>query len=250
MVPVSKRMIAIADMVSPGLSVADIGCDHGFVDIYLVTKKKTPYAIAMDVNNGPLMRAKEHISRYGLDEFIGTRLSDGALELNKGEVEAAIIAGMGGRLTIKIIEESLEIFKGLREMVLSPHSDVPQVREYLSRTGFEILDEDMVFDEEKYYSIMKCAYCGTKKELTLAEYSYGPVLLKKKHPVLNEYLQMRKVKLEEIEATLRKSLEESSGKSLEKNGVNFSDEKREAIQERISEITTENNTIEGLLLSM
>lgn len=235
MVPVSKRMKAIADMVSEGLSVADIGCDHGFVDIYLVTEKKTGHAIAMDVNKGPLLRAEEHIRQYGLEKIIETRLSDGAVKLNKDEVQAAIIAGMGGRLTIRIIEESLDKFKAMKELVLSPHSDVPVVREYLCGAGFEILDEDLVFDEDKYYSIMKCTYSGVVNELTSTEYAYGPVLLKKKHPVLKEYLQMRKLKLEELAAMLEESFE------------NAFEEKREALQERIEEVNKEKKTVEGLL---
>ena len=73
----SYRLQTIADQVSPGNRLADIGCDHGFVPIYLIQKGIIPSAIAMDVVEGPLSRAREHIRSAGLDDVITTRLSDG-----------------------------------------------------------------------------------------------------------------------------------------------------------------------------
>ena len=81
MVVLSKRLQALADMVTPGNKVADVGCDHGFVSIYLVQKGTAPYVYAMDVREGPLQRAKEHIADYCMEEYIETRLSDGVAAL-------------------------------------------------------------------------------------------------------------------------------------------------------------------------
>ncbi len=202
MVTLSTRMKTIADMVPEGLSVADIGCDHGFVSIYLVNERKAPYALAMDVNEGPLLRAKEHIAQYGLQDRISTRLSDGAVGLSKGEVEAAVIAGMGGRLTMRIIVDSADKFKQMKSLVLSPHSDIPLVRGFLVDNGFEIQDEEMVFDEGKYYSIIRCAWVGAETQLSDIQKEYGPKLLEKKHPVLKEYLTHEAVKMREIRERL------------------------------------------------
>ena len=235
MVPVSRRMKAIADMVTEGLSVADIGCDHGFVVIYLLTEKKAYKAVAMDVNEGPLLRAKEHILQYGLSDSIETRLSDGAKNLKEGEVQAAIIAGMGGRLTIKIIEQSKDKFRAMNEMVLSPHSDISLLREYLDKEGFVITDEDMVFDEDKYYSIIKCSYQGKSENLSQEQLSYGPRLLEKKHPVLKEYLTVTSDKLTEIE------------KRLEENIAFASDSKKETLIKRNEDVKKEKRTVEGIM---
>ena len=73
----SKRLQAVADMVTPNKRVADIGCDHGYISIYLCTKKLASKVIAMDVRKGPLERAKNNIEKYGLSDYIETRLSDG-----------------------------------------------------------------------------------------------------------------------------------------------------------------------------
>jgi len=203
MVPISTRMKTIADMVPMGLSVADIGCDHGFVSIYLVMQRKAPFVLAMDVNEGPLLRAKEHIEQYEMEDFINTRLSDGAVKLNRGEVEAAVIAGMGGKLTIKILEESFDKFKAMKSIVLSPHSDIPAVRNYLTDKGYCIQDEEMVFDEGKYYTIIRCQWDGISKALTVAELEYGPMLIEKKSQVLKEYLVSETEKLTEIKDRLK-----------------------------------------------
>ena len=114
----SKRLQAVADLLSEGMRVADIGCDHGFLSIYLVESGKSPACIALDVNKGPLERAREHIDRQRLSTYIETRLSNGACGLRfteteknrRLEVEAAVLAGMGGKLMIRLVEESLDKF--------------------------------------------------------------------------------------------------------------------------------------------
>ena len=81
----SLRLSAIADLVTEGNRLVDVGCDHGYLPVYLIQQKKIPSAIAMDVRKGPLSRAQEHIRQYGLEEYIQTRLSDGLEGLKAGE---------------------------------------------------------------------------------------------------------------------------------------------------------------------
>jgi len=246
MVPISLRMKAIADMVPAGYSVADIGCDHGFVAIYLVTQKNSPLAIAMDINEGPLIRAAEHIKQYDLDNVISTRLSDGAVKLDDHEVDCAIIAGMGGKLTIKILDESIDKFKHMKCFVLSPHSDIPAVREYLSSYGFVIEDEDMVFDEGKYYMIMRCKNAqavtdeaaGAECTLDEAQIAFGPKLIEKKHPVLKEYLGLEYEKTKDILDMLQDTIK------------NAKDNKREALDKRIDDVNRRLSLIKKTIENM
>ena len=92
----SKRLQAVADLVTVRECVADIGTDHAYIPIYLTEHKKVKKAFAMDVNEGPLIRAEEHVREAGLKEQIKMRRSNGLEKLSPGEVEAVIIAGMGG----------------------------------------------------------------------------------------------------------------------------------------------------------
>lgn len=209
----SKRLKAVADLLDSHDSVADIGCDHGFVSIYLIKTKKVKKCIAMDVNRGPIERAKEHIEEEGLNTYIETRLSDGAKELRffekapekkELEVEAAILAGMGGRLTIKIIEDSLEKFLAMEEFILQPQSEIWKVREYVEQIGCRIVKENMVAEEGKFYPILKVSTQDSKNDLScnLQEkeifYHYGEDLLKSRNEVLYDFLMNEKRVWEEI----------------------------------------------------
>ncbi len=217
-VELSKRMSGVAAMVTKGNTVADIGCDHGFVSIYLVLQKICPKAIATDINNGPLLRAKEHVEEYGYSKYIETRRSDGlkAISLldNDGkqvcEADTIIIAGMGGRLINKILEESIEKVRLSKEIILQPQSEIEKVREFLMQNQFQIINEDMVVEEGKYYQIIKAIPSDKCMKLDSVSMWYGPILLKEKHSVLRQYLILQQDKLlhilEEIEknATTKK----------------------------------------------
>jgi len=189
----SERMQMVADMVSRGNVLADIGCDHGFVSIYLLESGTCPKVIAMDVNEGPLLRAKEHIAMRGLTPYIEVRLSDGMEKLLFGEADSILIAGMGGRLVIKILADGMEKAKALKEVILQPQSELHLVRQFLTDKGFHIIQEDMVKDNGKFYPAMRVVWREEKaRALTEEELWYGPLLLKEKHPVLREYLTNEK----------------------------------------------------------
>ena len=131
----SKRLAAIAAMAEPGDRLADIGTDHGYLPIYLVEQNIAPSAIAMDVVEGPLARAFAHVREHGLEEKIVLRKSDGFEKLLPGEADAAVIAGMGGPLMIRILEEGKKTAESLKYLILSPQSDIPAVRRYLKSGG-------------------------------------------------------------------------------------------------------------------
>ncbi len=219
----SKRLFAVASLVTPGSKVADIGTDHAYIPLYLIQEKKAVCAIAMDVNEGPLLRAGEHVRDAALEEKILLRRSDGLEQLRPGECDCAVIAGMGGGLMIRILSAHPEITRSLKECVLQPQSEIEKVRAFLLKEGFLFLEEDMVLDDGKYYMMMKVRppFSGVEKKNVEdhvkevwddTELHYGKLLLQKRHPVLNAYLQREKNLHEQI----LKSLEEQSGAHIEK----------------------------------
>lgn len=201
----SYRLQTIADQVSPGKRLADIGCDHGFVPIYLIQKGIIPSAIAMDVVEGPLSRAREHIRSAGLDDVITTRLSDGLEQLQIGEVDTVLIAGMGGALTVRILSAKTELVRSLDELILEPQSELVLVRSFLREQNFCILSEEMVLEDGKYYPVLKICpkktWSDHRMDPDLA-LSYGPSLLEQKHPVLRSFLEKEHQTLEQILAGL------------------------------------------------
>lgn len=212
----SRRMQMAADMVTRGNVLADIGCDHGFVSIYLVEKGICPRVIALDVNEGPLTRAKEHIKGSGLAEYIDIRLSDGMEKLALGEADSILLAGMGGRLVIKILSDYMEKTRALQEIILQPQSELHLVRQFLTEQGFHILKEDMVEENGKYYPALRVVWRSEQpKPLTEAEQWYGPVLLAEKHPVLYEYLQKEKTKFIQISEEIADNGSKKEGRTNE-----------------------------------
>ena len=104
----SKRLQAVADLVTAGCRVADVGTDHAYIPIALVQEGRIPGAVAMDVNTGPLERARLHVAENRLEEKIELRLSDGLAALSPGEADSVVIAGMGGGLVIRILTEGAQ----------------------------------------------------------------------------------------------------------------------------------------------
>ncbi|MBC7959710.1 MAG: SAM-dependent methyltransferase [Vallitaleaceae bacterium] len=183
----TKRLEAIASHVKPGSIVADVGTDHGYIPIYLVKKGLVKMAYAMDINSGPLLKAEQNILAHGLKDFIETILSDGLLELSNRDVDTVIIAGMGGMLIKKILEEAAPHLKYIPNLILSPHLDVEAVRRTVHELGYCIEEEDFIKDEEKYYGILVCKH-GQERYLTDLEYRYGKKLLFQKNQVYSTYL--------------------------------------------------------------
>lgn len=205
----SKRLQAVADLLSPGLRTADIGTDHGYIPIYLAESGKSRHVIAMDINEGPLLRAKAHIQAYGLQDEIETRLSDGVAALAPQECDAVIAAGMGGALVVKILEEGKTVFGQLEEFVLQPQSEIEKVREYLTEHGYCITAEDMVLEDGKFYPMMKVIK-GDAVPYNTIEFRYGKRLLEQKHPVLKLFLE----KEIQTKRNILKNLEKETGEHI------------------------------------
>ena len=168
----SERLITIATMLGDGscdsqdvskekksgFRVADVGCDHGYISIYLVQSGIASAAIAMDVRKGPLSGARDNISEYGLENAISTRLSDGLKELSEGEADSLVIAGMGGKLMMRILEEGNPRTLGIERAILQPQSELSEFRSYIREKGYSILDEKIVFEDGKYYFPMRICF--------------------------------------------------------------------------------------------
>lgn len=205
-VPLSRRLRMLADMVTPGNRVADVGCDHAFLSIYLVQAGICPRALAMDVRSGPLAAAREHVAECGLGSYIDLRLSDGLAACGPGEADTVVCAGMGGRLMERILTQGMDRAREMKEVILQPQSELPRFRAFLREAGFAVVEEDAVFEEGKYYFAMKAVYrggeaLGGRPGQRLYDL-YGKGLLVQRHPVLMQYLLQRADYVRKLEASL------------------------------------------------
>ena len=233
-ISLSNRLLKVAELAQSSDCVCDIGTDHGFVPIYLINSGASSHVIAMDINEGPLERAKEHIKEYGLENAIETRLSNGMEKLLSGEADTIICAGMGGLLMKRILEEGAPRQKGVKRMVLQPQSDLATFREYLREEKFFIEDEEEIFEEGKYYVAIRVRVSDDDDNLSYEKAEelilkspentglskddavricdrFGPCLLLKKDETLRKYLAHEKsicegilLKLSENEHTSRR----------------------------------------------
>lgn len=183
----SERLKKIASMVTEGNRLADVGTDHGYVPIYLYERGKIPYAIAMDINQGPLERADLHIGESGLRGKIETRLSDGLEALREGEADTILIAGMGGPLMLKILCAYPQVTASAKELVLQPQSEIGQVRAWLSENGYEIVKEHLVFEDGKYYPMFRAVQNPAPAKLTEQECRFGRVEVLEEKEVLKAF---------------------------------------------------------------
>ena len=161
--------------VTPGNRLADVGTDHGYIPIALCLEGVIPSALAMDVNPGPLERAKEHIQQFDLETDIHTRLSDGVQALCPGEADSVLIAGMGGALTVKILEAGEKVLASVKELILQPQSEIDKVRSYLLTHGYVIVGEKMVYEDGKYYPAMRAVH-GEMPLWQEVELQYGKII--------------------------------------------------------------------------
>lgn len=191
MMQLSLRLAAIAEMVTEGSRLVDVGCDHGYLPVYLVLQKKIPGAIAMDVRKGPLSRAQEHLEEYGLGKYIETRLSDGLMALKPGEGDTLVIAGMGGPLMEKILTEGEAVLASFQELILQPQSDIPHFRHFLLEKGWNITQEKIILEDGKFYPMMKAVKSRGEAgaPYTKMEEWFGRQLLEERSPVLRKYLK-------------------------------------------------------------
>lgn len=214
----SERLTAIKKMVNGGTVLCDVGTDHGFLPISLVLDGEVERAIAMDLREGPLSRAKEHVEEYGLSDRIETRLSDGLVKVEPGECDLVSITGMGGRTMMGIIEGNRAVAFSVKHLILQPQSELPEFRKYLYDNGFVIIDEECVYEDGKYYFLMKTARGEGK--ISELDANFGPILLEKKHPVLMEYIEKEIRVNENVRENLSKAAEtEKNRESLKKHEI-------------------------------
>ena len=161
----SPRLFKIASLVPKGARIADVGTDHGYIPLYLFENKIISSAIAMDVNPMPLKRAEVNLTQAGFDTNCDFRLSDGLEKLNADEADVIVIAGMGGILMQDILKRGKNVITSKTKLILQPMIAPIELRTFLYENGFDIENEYVVCEENKFYNIM-CVSLGQYEPLS------------------------------------------------------------------------------------
>lgn len=181
---INNRLKEIGNLVDDNTTCLDVGCDHAYLDIYLVKNKNNVKAIASDVKEGPLSQAKKNIEQLHLEEKIELRLGNG-LDTYTDEVDTIVISGMGGRNIIGILKRNNKVLKNINTIILSPNNYQEDVKKYLVKNKFYIEEEKLVKESKFIYQIIK--FKKGKKKYTRKELFFGPYLLEHKPKNFNEY---------------------------------------------------------------
>lgn len=155
MISLSKRLAAVCELVPFASSLADIGTDHGYVPIFLRETGRIDAAVASDIHEGPAERAREHIAQAGLSDLISVRVGAGLSILAPGEVEGAVIAGMGGLMMMEILEEGTAVASQMKFLVLQPQNHQKELRLWLAGNGYVIDAESLVQEDRRFYEILR-----------------------------------------------------------------------------------------------
>ena len=226
----SKRLKRIAEHVDKCESVADIGTDHGYIPIYLVKEGICKKAIASDINKGPIEKAKVNVAFEGVSNKVKCLLGPGLNPLKVGEVNGVILAGMGGNLTRDILLADMDKVKKYDFIILQPAQNPEVLGEFLYKNDYEIIDEDLIKDEGRFYELFKVKYNENSEKLAFEdelEYEVSPLLREKGHPLFKEFIEEKINRCETI--------------------LSFIKEDTEAAKKRKSDLEGKINKLKGML---
>lgn len=199
---ISNRLKKIAGYVEKNSNIIDIGTDHAYVPIYLISNNIISNAIAADISQGSCNKANENILQYNLQNKIKVIKSDGLKNIDTTNFDTIIIAGMGGNLISNILEDQKFKLKNIKNLILQPQSDIYKVRQKLHELDYKIIDEDFFDDMNKYYNII-ISKQGKEQYINKIYYKYSKCLLKNKNIKYKIYLKNELHKLKDINLKIK-----------------------------------------------
>lgn len=227
-VKLDSRLSAVASLVREGSTVADIGTDHAYLLAYLLQEGKIKKGIAADLRKGPLENARKTLVDSGVENNVRLLLSDGLDEINEGECEDIVIAGMGGILIKEILERTPWVFDKKIHIIAQPMTHAEVLRKFLIENGFEIRREVAATDGKRNYCVISAQYDGVCRKAE-GWYTYVGELTKNGDAVSRAYI-------DKVITALYKKL-----CALKNAGVEDSDNIEETLHMIKQKLTEENN---------
>lgn len=187
MIKLSKRLRAIVNFCDKNKIIADIGTDHGFVPNFLYEEDINRKIIATDISLNSLNKAIEFTELRGNKGKIEHIVCNGLEKIPP--VDQIIIAGMGGILISKILDRDFEKARQAEKLILQPMQQVDYLRKFLYDKGFKILDEKIVFEDNKFFHIIVANYKAIKEEYRDIDLKVSKLLRNRKDKDLIEFLK-------------------------------------------------------------
>ncbi|MBN2876828.1 MAG: SAM-dependent methyltransferase [Bacilli bacterium] len=181
------RLRHIAKLVEPCEVLIDIGSDHGFLPLHLLQESIIKHAVICDINALPLQSAIKNARKIKLEEHC-TFVQSNGLQAYQGQVNSAVIAGMGFETITQIIKQDLERFKSIDQIILQSNTHIEKLRAFLMDNKFKIVDEELVKDRKHFYVIVKVKY--QEHDITYDDFDrwIGPILKLRSDMLMQQYL--------------------------------------------------------------
>lgn len=186
--PLSKRLQACCNFVAPGNRIADIGCDHGYLGIHLLSEGIAKSVIAADINEMPLQSAMRNAEKFGVRDKMTFHLSDGVSNIPR-DFDTLVCAGMGADTMISILNAAPWLRSTQYRLILQCQSKTPMLRRHLSNNGWRITEESVIRDGRFLYTVMEVCWEPNYPKLTVGEMYFPPALLKNPGNELTAYYQ-------------------------------------------------------------
>lgn len=191
----SKRLQIIADLVPKDSNVADIGCDHGYLLIYLKDNHFNGKLLGIDNKKGPLESFRNNLIQKKYENEITIKLSDGLKDIDNS-FNTIVIAGMGFDNIKKIVLDSKEKLDNIETFIIDSHTKEPEVRKFFVKLGYKIEEELIIEENAIFYEIIK--FVKGNREYSEIEYKFGPILIKDKSDVFKKKWNKKLLKNSEI----------------------------------------------------
>ncbi|GIP20518.1 class I SAM-dependent methyltransferase [Paenibacillus sp. J22TS3] len=171
----SARLQQICDQLPEGCRFADIGSDHALLPVAALKNGKAVFAVAGEVNDGPLEAAKRQVHSSGLQERISVRKGNGLEVITPGEVDVITIAGMGGALIVSILSEGMSKLDGVERLILQPNVGEDLVRRWLLEQDWYLSSESILEEDGKIYEVLTADRTGQAGDLNRQLYTDRPL---------------------------------------------------------------------------
>ena len=220
------RLKVIAEMLPRCSLICDIGTDHAYLPIYLLKNHICKRAVITEISQGPLNTAYKNVSKENVENNIEAILGNGlnalicskCLKESKDGDYVVIIAGMGGSLMVKIINDGIHYAKKAKTLILQPMSRIEIVTEWLINQGFEIYNQRLVKDDNRIYNVLAVKWTGIQKKYNTVDLYIGKKLIDEEDPLLKEYINWKISIIDKIIANLSNYKDTSDSKN---NSGNF-----------------------------
>jgi tRNA (adenine22-N1)-methyltransferase len=185
MIKLSQRLETVASFVT-GNTIADIGCDHALLDIYLYLHNPKLNLIAIDIKEGAINQAQINLEKYHLQDEISLRLGDG-LEVVSEEVDTVVISGLGYHKILDILTKYTAKLAKIKHLIIQSNTSFDQLRKSITKLGYYIKDEALVKENDIIYLIIKFEQ-GYKKYREI-DYLIGPIIMKSHNDLSDELIK-------------------------------------------------------------